>query len=103
LRAHSSGFELDMSEGPLLATNVVMATGPYHLSRLPHIHRDLSARLLQLHASEYRSHTALPEGAVLVVGSGASGCQIADELMESGRRVLLSVGHHRVLVATRAR
>ncbi|CAN7716136.1 NAD(P)-binding domain-containing protein [Variovorax sp. LjRoot130] len=95
LRAHSSGFELDTSEGPLLATNVVVATGPYQLSRLPHIHRDLPARLLQLHASEYRSPTALPEGAVLVVGSGASGCQIADELMESGRRVFLSVGHHR--------
>ena len=60
MRAHSSGFELDTSQGPILASNVVVATGPYQLSRLPHIHRDLPARLLQLHASEYRSPTALP-------------------------------------------
>jgi putative flavoprotein involved in K+ transport len=95
VRAHSSGFELDTSQGPILASNVVVATGPYQRSRLPRIHRDLPARLLQLHAAEYRNPAALPAGAVLVVGSGASGCQIADELIGSGRRVFLSVGHHR--------
>jgi putative flavoprotein involved in K+ transport len=97
LRAHPSGFELSTSQGPLLAANVVVATGPYQRPRLPDVQRDLPARLPQLHASEYRNPAALPEGAVLVVGSGASGCQIADELQESGRRVFLSVGHHRRL------
>jgi putative flavoprotein involved in K+ transport len=97
LRAHPSGFELSTSQGPLLATNVVVATGPYQRALLPDVHHDLPSRLLQLHASEYRNPADLPEGAVLVVGSGASGCQITDELVECGRRVFLSVGHHRRL------
>jgi putative flavoprotein involved in K+ transport len=51
--------------------------------------------VFQIHASEYRNAAALPTGAVLVVGSGASGCQIAEELLEAGRRVYLCVGRHR--------
>src|SRR5262249_27785733 len=53
------------------------------------------ARFFQVHASGYRAPDQLPSGAVLVVGSGASGAQIAEELLRNGRRVLLSVGRHR--------
>jgi len=50
--------------------------------------------VLQVHAGDYRNPASLPDGAVVVVGSGASGCQIADELVEAGRRVYLCVGRH---------
>ncbi len=51
--------------------------------------------IFQLHASRYRNPLQLPSGAVLVIGSGASGAQIAEELLHAGRRVYLSVGSHR--------
>jgi putative flavoprotein involved in K+ transport len=94
LRACGSGFELTTSHGPIRASNVVVATGPYQRARLPDCHRALPPSLPQLHAAQYRNPAALPDGAVLVVGSGASGCQITDELVEAGRRVFLSVGRH---------
>jgi putative flavoprotein involved in K+ transport len=81
--------------GELQARNVVIATGPYQQPKIPPRSTGFPTDIVQLHASEYRNPNALPSGAVLVVGSGASGCQIADELVEAGRRVYLSVGRHR--------
>ncbi len=75
----------------------MVACGPYQRGRRPAKAAALPAGLVQLHASEYRNPGQLPVGAVLIVGSGASGCQIGDELVEAGRRVMVSVGrHHRV-------
>jgi len=93
--ASGVGFELTTSRGRVAARHVVVATGPYQRPRLPHLSRELPAEVVQLHARDYRSPKALPEGAVVVIGSGASGCQIADELLEAGRRTFLSVGRHR--------
>lgn len=56
---------------------------------------DGEGSLFQVHASKYRAPDQLPPGAVLVVGSGASGAQIAEELLRAHRRVYLSVGRHR--------
>ena len=97
LRSKSSGgrFEIVTDVGSVSARNVVIATGPYQRSQRPPCHRRLPADVAQIDASDYRNPEALPDGAVLVVGSGASGCQIADELLESGRRVYLSIGRHR--------
>jgi len=97
VRAQSSAgrYEIISDMGPVAARNVVIATGPYQRPRLPTCHRGLPAAVVQVHAADYRNPAALPDGAVLVVGSGASGCQIADELLESGRRVYLSIGQHR--------
>lgn len=97
LRASSTvgRYVLDSSAGRFAADNVVIATGPYQVPRLPAWHRDLPATIVQVHASEYRHPGALPAGAVLVVGSGASGCQIAHELLAAGRRVYLAIGRHR--------
>lgn len=72
--------------------NVVMATGLFQRPKIPSFSADLSAGINQLHSSQYRSPQALPDGAVLVVGSAQSGCQIAEELYQSGRKVYLSVG-----------
>jgi putative flavoprotein involved in K+ transport len=90
----SGRYVVCTERGDLEARNVVVATGPYQRPRIPRVSSSLPRDLCQLHASEYRNQAALPAGAVLVVGSGASGCQIADELLEAGRRVYLCVGLH---------
>jgi putative flavoprotein involved in K+ transport len=91
-RDGAAGFIAETSDGVIEAANVVVATGPYQRALVP----DLLAEhaVFQVHASRYRNPEKLPAGAVLVVGSGASGAQIAEELHRAGRRVLLSVGRH---------
>lgn len=90
----ASGFIAETSDGAIEAGNVVVATGPYQRPRdPPHLRGDDG--LLQLDASRYKNPAQLAPGAVLVVGSGASGAQIAEELLRAGRRVYLSVGQHR--------
>lgn len=90
----SARFLLETSEGPLAAQNVVLATGPFQRPVTPSL-LPASAPVQQLHAAAYRSPRQLPDGAVLVVGAGASGAQIADELLRAGRQVYLSVSRHR--------
>jgi putative flavoprotein involved in K+ transport len=85
-------FRLDTDDGPIDATSVVVATGSFHRPKKPPIAAELPRRLTQLHSHEYRKESDLPPGAVLVVGSGQSGAQLAEELLETGRRVYLSVG-----------
>jgi putative flavoprotein involved in K+ transport len=87
-----SGFVLSTTAGRLTADQVVVATGPYHVPAIPSIAERLPAGVLQLHSSQYRNAGELPEGAVLVVGTGQSGCQIAEDLHLAGRRVHLAVG-----------
>ncbi|WP_431025986.1 flavin-containing monooxygenase [Halomonas sp. H5] len=87
------GFTIETSEGVIEANRVVAATGPFQTPVIPPIAPD-DATLTQLHSAEYRNPGQLPEGAVLVVGAGSSGVQIAEELRRSGRRVYLSVGPH---------
>jgi putative flavoprotein involved in K+ transport len=86
------GFTLETSAGPIAATNVVIAAGSFHVPRLPLQAAALPGRLVQLHSSAYRNEASLPAGPVLVVGSGQSGVQLAEELHEAGRQVILSVG-----------
>ena len=93
-RDGASGFVAETSGGPIEAGNVVVATGPYQRPRIPALLHD-DAGVFQVHASRYRNPTQLPSGAVLVIGSGASGAQIAEELLRNGRQVYLSVGQHR--------
>ncbi|MGI9479597.1 MAG: flavin-containing monooxygenase [Hyphomicrobiaceae bacterium] len=89
------GFRVETSAGVIEATNVVAATGPFQQPVIPAVVPP-SAGVMQVHSNAYRNPGQLPEGAVIVVGSGASGVQIADELESAGRRVYLSVGpHHR--------
>jgi putative flavoprotein involved in K+ transport len=86
------GFALATSQGDCTADQVVVATGGYHQPAIPRCAERLPARLRQLHSSEYRNPQALPPGEVLVVGTGQSGCQIAEDLHLAGRRVHLCVG-----------
>ena len=87
------GFTVETSEGVIEAARVVAATGPFQKPVIPAI-APKDPRLTQLHSAEYRNPQQLPEGAVLVVGAGSSGVQIADELLRAGRKVYLSVGAH---------
>jgi putative flavoprotein involved in K+ transport len=86
------GFALRASDGDLRAGSVVVATGAYQRPHRPAGADSLPADLPQLDVEDYGSPEGLPEGGVLIVGSGQSGCQIAEELLESGREVFLACG-----------
>jgi putative flavoprotein involved in K+ transport len=83
------------ASGELEARAVVVATGPFQRARIPGVAEQLPDDVVQLHSVDYRNPGQLPEGAVLVVGSGASGSQIAEELVEAGRPTYLCVSSHR--------
>ncbi|HMG31534.1 MAG TPA: NAD(P)-binding domain-containing protein [Jiangellaceae bacterium] len=83
--------------GRIHATNVVIATGHYDRPTVPALAADLPRGVHQLHTTDYRNPEQLPSGAVLVVGAGPSGQQIADELARAGREVFIAVGRHRPL------
>ncbi|MDI5987485.1 NAD(P)/FAD-dependent oxidoreductase [Halomonas sp. M4R5S39] len=87
------GFTVETSGGVIEANRVVAATGPFQTPVIPPIAPDDEA-FTQIHSAEYRNPEQLPEGAVLVVGAGSSGVQIAEELQRAGKRVYLSVGPH---------
>ncbi len=93
LAARDGGIRLETGGGAIDARQVIVAAGSFHRPRTPPIAAALPGRLVQLHSHAYRTEAALPPGAVLVVGSGQSGVQLAEELADAGRRVFLSVGH----------
>ena len=84
------GYLVEAQQMTFAARHVVLATGAFPQAKLPPASAALSVDICQLHTSEYRNPQTLPSGAVLVVGTGQSGCQIAEELHESGRQVYLS-------------
>ena len=91
-RRDGGGFIAETPEANIEANNIVVATGPYQRPLMPDLLRDHP--VFQVHANSYRNPDQLPSGAVLVVGAGASGAQIAEELHRAGRRVFLAVGQH---------
>jgi putative flavoprotein involved in K+ transport len=88
----SGRFQVGTTAGPLTADQVVVATGPYQVPRTPRLAERLPEDITQVHSAAYRSPAGLPDGAVLVVGTGQSGCQIAEDLHLAGRRVHLATG-----------
>jgi putative flavoprotein involved in K+ transport len=91
-RNHSGVFELSTTKGDCVADNVVVATGGYHLPTIPRIAERIPADITQIHSCEYTNPRSLPDGDVLLVGTGQSGCQIAEDLHLAGRVVHLCVG-----------
>lgn len=85
-------FELTTSIGDYTADQVVIATGSYHLPKIPAIAARFPENIVQLHSSEYKNPESLPEQSILVVGTGQSGCQIAEDLHLAGKKVHLCVG-----------
>ena len=94
LRQTPDSKRLIVETQPVLfeAKNVVIATGPFQIPAAP---LPIGSTALHVHSSQYRNPQLLPPGAVLVIGSGNSGAQIAEELCSAGRRVFLSVSKHR--------
>lgn len=93
LQQGADGFVAETAAGRVEARNVVVATGPFQKPVVPTLVPE-AAGVVQMHSNAYRNPGQLPEGAVLVVGAGSSGAQIADELMRAGKQVYLSVGPH---------
>jgi putative flavoprotein involved in K+ transport len=86
------GFTLDTTEGFHTADQVVIAAGGYQIPVIPRCAEKLPGEIVQISSAVYRNPQSLPPGAVLVVGSGQSGCQIAEDLHIAGRKVHLCVG-----------
>lgn len=87
-----SRYVVETNTGTIRTRNVVVCTGYFHEPRLPGFASAIDGTVVQLHVRDYKDPGQLPRGGVLVVGSGQSGTQIAEELNEAGRRVWLSVG-----------
>ncbi|MFN4131315.1 MAG: flavin-containing monooxygenase, partial [Paracoccaceae bacterium] len=92
-RTPSGPFRAETPGGSIEADSVVVATGPFQKPLIPAM-VPAQTGLLQMHSNAYKNPDQLPKGAVLVVGAGASGAQIAEELQRAGRQVYLSVGPH---------
>lgn len=89
-------FRTHLASGGVIGSrNLVAAVGGYAAPRTPSLAADVDPAVHRIHSRDYRNPRSLPDGAVLVVGAGISGQQIADELVESGRRTFLAVGRHR--------
>lgn len=99
-RDGGAGWVLTTAEGTLGCDALVAATGPFQRPVIPSLAGDIPASVVQVHSNAYRNPDQLPEGAVLVVGSGGSGAQIAEELLGAGRTVYLSVNRHRRIPRT---
>ncbi len=91
-RDAEGAFHLKTSAGDFIAQQVVLANGVYQVPIIPRSAERLPPQILQLHSSNYRNPQSLPPGATLVVGSGQSGCQIAEDLHLAGRQAHLCVG-----------
>jgi putative flavoprotein involved in K+ transport len=90
--AQEGGFALRTADGVLRAESVVLATGAYQRPHRPPGAATLPPDVFSIDADGYRNPDALPPGKVLVVGSGQTGCQVAEELHEAGREVFLACG-----------
>lgn len=91
-QSESGGYRIDSSAGPVSARQVVIATGGYHDPIIPGYAAAIDPSILQMRSEAYRNPQSMPEGAILVVGTGQSGCQIAEDLHLAGRQVHLCVG-----------
>jgi putative flavoprotein involved in K+ transport len=91
LRQNGGGYLVELDDRSYEAEQVVVATGPFQVPRVPALAADLAPDVVQLHSTEYRTPDAIPPGPVLVVGGGNTGFQIAEELAGS-REVHLSIG-----------
>jgi putative flavoprotein involved in K+ transport len=87
-----SGYLVNTTNSTWKARNVVIATGMFQQHKIPAFGANLPSEISQLHSGSYRNPRSLAPGSVLVVGSGQSGCQIAEELYQSGRKVYLCIG-----------
>lgn len=92
IEGRAERFRLTTSKGPIATRNVVVAGGPFQVPHIPDIAAGFDRSITQIHSHQYRNPEALPPGGVLLIGSGQSGVQLAEELMAAGRSVTIAVG-----------
>ena len=92
LSSDEGRFSLETSQGELVSNNVIISIGTHQHPNIPAWGDKLADDILRLHTRDYRNPAQLPDGAVLVVGSGQSGCQVVEDLHGAGREVHLCVG-----------
>ena len=85
-------FHVSSTMGDWTANDVVLAISGYHVPAVPRVGERFPSALVQLHSQHYRNPAQLPDGEVLIVGTGQSGCQIAEDLHLAGRKVHVAVG-----------
>ncbi|MCR9135699.1 MAG: NAD(P)-binding domain-containing protein [Alphaproteobacteria bacterium] len=89
---HGNRFELLTNNGTITANAVIVATATYQHPRIPKVASGIPSSIHQVHAEDYKSPEQCPEGAVLIVGSGQTGCQLVEDMLRAGRPVYLCVG-----------
>ncbi len=92
VEADGGEFILSLPSGKLKARRIVVASGGYQRAHRPAGSEQIPDDVHQILAEEYHNPASLPPGAVLVVGSGQTGCQLAEELHEAGRKVFIACG-----------
>ena len=85
-------FSIETSIGNFTSDKVIIAAGGYHIPNILPISKNFNDDINQIHSADYKRPEQFSEGATLVVGSGQSGCQIAEDLHIAGKKVYLSVG-----------
>ncbi len=86
------GFSIKYKDGSIVAKNVVVATGPFHIPYTPPCHTKISDSILQMHSNYYKNENQLQKGDTLVVGGGDSGYQILNEVSEDSSRTVYFSG-----------
>ena len=94
VRPKDNGYQVVTDQGELACRTLVIASGACNRPSVPQASEGVPASIRQITPFDYRNPGALPDGGVLVVGASATGAQLADEIAQSGRKVLLSVGEH---------
>jgi putative flavoprotein involved in K+ transport len=93
IRRSETGYRVELAGRAYEADQVVIATGPFQVPRMPaELAAGLHSDVVQMHSSDYRRPDAMPPGPVLVVGGGNTGAQLATELAQAGHEVHLSIG-----------
>ena len=90
VRADGDGYAIETSDGPIAARQVIVATGPFQHPHVPEAARELDPAIRQIHSADYRSPDQLADGAVIVVGLGHSGADLAHEAAVAGHRTIVA-------------
>jgi len=94
LQRGDEGYRLATSDGEIRCRTVMLASGAANVPHVPEVRRAVPEQIESVTAFDYRNPGRLPPGGVLVVGASATGVQLAEEILRSGRPVMLSVGEH---------
>jgi putative flavoprotein involved in K+ transport len=94
VRRTDDRYQVATSDGEIESRSLVIATGAFNRPTVPTYSAAVPSAVMQVTPFEYRNPAQLPDGGVLVVGASATGVQLADEIRQSGRPVVLSAGEH---------